>query len=549
MLACRDMPSFDDALARLDHFVRQRLSASATPGLALALTDHDHLLHVATYGYADVAARRPVTPDTLFDIASIGKWFTAVALLQQHEAGLLDLHAPVSASLPWFGLRSRFAPITAHHLLSHTAGLAISYTETPGSRYDAAALRDVEAAYAPGAHFHYSNTGYKALGFLLEAVCGRSRAAAIEEGIYAPLDMSASVATVTQEWRERMAVGYAARYDDRPERRGAPPLPAPWVEFTTGDGGGVSTATDMAAYARMILNRGRGPRGRILSPESFALMARPVAGHAFDQDGLSYGYGVIIEDVDGHTYLGHGGGAPGYQSAVLADMDAGLGVVTLVNDGRGAPHLAVARTALGLLRAVIADAPWPDLPELRDPVRVEDAVAYVGLYRAGGGDTPLAVIAEGERLMVAYEGGRLTLERRGPGTFYVDHPAFDRFLLRFGRADGRVVEVFHGPDWYVNERYTGPTSFVYPTAWGAYPGHYRSHNPWASNVRIVLRKGALALVYPNGSEQPLVPLDDGAFRLGAADHSPERVRFDTVIDGQALRASLSGELYYRALTA
>ncbi len=255
------MPSLDDALVRLDRFVRQHLSASATPGL----TDRDHLLHAATYGYADAAARHPVTRDTLFDIASIGKWFTAVALLQQQEAGHLDLlHAPLSTYLPWFDVRSRFAPITAHHLLSHTAGLATAYGETPGSRYDAAALRDVEVAYAPGTHFHYSNTGYKVLGFLLEAVCGRPRAAAIEEGIYAPLAMGASLATVTQEWRERMAVGYAARYDDRPERRGARPLPAPWVEFTTGDGGGVSTATDLAAYARMILNRGRGPRGRIL---------------------------------------------------------------------------------------------------------------------------------------------------------------------------------------------------------------------------------------------------------------------------------------------
>ena len=174
--------AFDDALAYLDRFARQHLAASATPGLALALTDRDRPLHVANYGYADMAARRPVTPDTLFDIASIGKWFTAVALLQQCEAGHLDLHAPVSAYLPWFGLRSRFAPVTAHHLLSHTAGLAAAYAETPGSRYDAV-LRDVEAAYAPGAHFHYSNTGYKVLGFLLEAVCGRSRAATIAEGI------------------------------------------------------------------------------------------------------------------------------------------------------------------------------------------------------------------------------------------------------------------------------------------------------------------------------------------------------------------------------
>jgi len=541
-------PSFDDALARLDQFVRQRLSTSATPGLALALTDRDQLWHGATYGYADVAARQMVTPDTLFDIASIGKWFTAVALLQQHEAGHLDVQAPVSTYLPWFGLRSHFAPITAHHLLSHTAGLAAAYAETPGSRYDAAALRDIEAAYAPGAHFHYSNTGYKVLGFLLEAVCGRPRAAVIADGLYAPLGMDASVAMVTQEWRERMAVGYTAHYDDRPERRGAPPVPAPWVEFTTGDGGGVSTATDLAAYARMILNHGRGPHGRILSAESFDLMARPIASRAFDQDGLSYGYGVIIENVDGHTYLGHGGGAPGYRSVVLADLDVGLGVAVLINYGRGGLHLAVARTALSLLRAAVADVPRPDVPGPRAPAQGEDVAAYVGVYRAGNGDTTLTVIAEDECLTVEHEGNRLTLERRGPDTFYVDHPAFDRFLLRFGRANGHIIEAFHGSTWYVNERYTGPTTFDYPTSWDAYPGHYRSHNPWASNIRLVLRKGALTLVRPDGGEEALVALDDGVFRLGATSHSPERVRFDTIVNGQALRVSLSGDAFYRSLT-
>ncbi len=277
-----DMPSLDDALVRLDRFVRQHLSASATPGL----TDRDHLLHAATYGYADAAARHPVTRDTLFDIASIGKWFTAVALLQQQEAGHLDLlHAPLSTYLPWFDVRSRFAPITAHHLLSHTAGLATAYGETPGSRYDAAALRDVEVAYAPGTHFHYSNTGYKVLGFLLEAVCGRPRAAAIEEGIYAPLAMGASLATVTQEWRERMAVGYAARYDDRPERRGAALAGAlgrvhdrRWRGRVDGDRLGGLRAHDPESWARPSRAHPHRPRAspswRGLSPSAPSIKTR-----------------------------------------------------------------------------------------------------------------------------------------------------------------------------------------------------------------------------------------------------------------------------------
>lgn len=542
MIAADGMTPLARALARLDDVVARRLPLSSAPGLALALTDRERTLYSATYGDADVAARAPLTPDILFDIASVGKWFTAVALLQQHEAGRLDLHAPVGDYLPWFRVRSRFAPITAHHLLSHTSGLATAYAETPGSRYDVAALREVELAYAPGRHFHYSNTGYKTLGFLLEALTRRPRAVAIQEGVFDPLGMVASAAIVTQERRDRMAVGYAARYDDRPARRGETPLPAAWTEFTTGDGGGVSTAADLAAYARMILNRGQGPRGRILAPASFDLMARRVAGGAFGQD-LSYGYGTIIQEVDGHTYLGHGGGAPGYQSAVMADMDAGVGVAVLINYGQGALYVEMAHAALGLLRAVVAGTPLPSTSPVHDPAVVEDAPDYAGVYRGEAGT--LTLEASDGHLMLGHGAGRVALERRGRDTFFVDHPDFARFLLRMGRAEGRVVEAFHGPDWYAGDRYAGATTFDAPVEWAAYTGHYRSHNPWTSNFRVVQRKGAVLLSRPDGGEEPLAPLGAGVFRVGAAP-SPERLRFDTIVDGQALRASLSGEPYYRS---
>ncbi len=160
--------------------------------------------------------------------------------------------------------------------------------------------------------------------------------------------------------------------------------------------------------------------------------------------------------------------------------------------------------------------------------------------------------------MLRYGHERIALERRGPDRFYVDHPVkreakrlhpdFALFLLRFGREEGKVVEVFHGPDWYTNERYAGPTTFDYPEEWDAYPGHYRSHNPWLSNFRVVLRKGVLVLVEPSGDEEPLRPLGDGIFRVGEEERSPERIRFDTILNGQALRMNLSCGDCYRTFT-
>jgi hypothetical protein len=155
---------------------------------------------------------------------------------------------------------------------------------------------------------------------------------------------------------------------------------------------------------------------------------------------------------------------------------------------------------------------------------------------------------DGEQLLLCYGNHRIKLDPRGRDCFYVDHPDFALFLLRFGRENGKLVEVFHGPDWYTNERYTGPTSFNYPEEWDAYPGHYRSHNPWFSNFRIIPRKGALTLVEPSGEEEPLVPLGNDLFRVGEDERSPERIRFDAIINKKAFRANMSCVECYRTFT-
>ena len=130
---------------------------------------------------------------------------------------------------------------------------------------------------------------------------------------------------------------------------------------------------------------------------------------------------------------------------------------------------------------------------------------------------------------------------------FVDHPDYALFLLRFGRQNGKVVEAFHGPDWYTNDRYTGPTTFDHPQEWDAYPGQYISHNPELTDIRIVLRKGVPTLIHAAGDEAPMVPLGGAVFRVGEDDRWPERIRFDTIVDGRAFRAVLSCGNYYRTV--
>ncbi len=539
------------AFAQLDRYIERQMAADNTPGLGLALTDRERTLRVATYGFADLAARTPVTPDTLFEIGSIGKSFTSLALLREHEAGNLDLQAPVARYLPWFAVRSAFPPITVHHLLSHTAGIIAGTDPTPGVEYQVWALRETEAATAPGTSFHYSNVGYKALGLVLERLTGQGYGDAIRSRVLTPLGMTASEPAITNALRPRLAVGYASLYDDRPAHPSHPLVPATWLETESGDGSIVSTPEEMAVYLRMLLNRGRGTRDRLLSEAGFATMTQRIIALEGGDEPTCYGYGIYTFSVDGHTYVGHGGGMVGYSAVILGDLDDGLGAVVLVS-GPGDPF-AIALKVLTLLRAARRGDALAAPLEPPDPTLTADAAAYAGVYRGDAGT--IRVVAEDDRLVLDHDGDRVVLEPYGDDTFIVLHPDYDRFVLSFGRHPdtGDVVELFHGAAWHVNDRYQGPTSFDTPSEWEAFPGHYRAHNPWATNFRVVHRKGQLWLVFPVApdgfeDEQPLVPLGDGSFRAGVEETSPERVRFDVVVDGKALRAVLSDGFYERDFT-
>ncbi|MDH4136263.1 MAG: beta-lactamase family protein, partial [Anaerolineae bacterium] len=192
------MTNFEEAFKRLDQFIEQKIKVANVPGMAMAVTDREKLLRVSTYGFSDMAAQTPVTPEMLFEIGSIGKSFTSIALLQLREEGRLDgstelaevLYEPVTRYLPWFEVQSEYEPITLHHLMSHTAGITMG-AEFPGeARYEVWALRETEATAPPGTYYHYSDAGYKTLGVVLEELLGQSYGDIIQERILDPLGMT-----------------------------------------------------------------------------------------------------------------------------------------------------------------------------------------------------------------------------------------------------------------------------------------------------------------------------------------------------------------------
>lgn len=529
------------ALAQIDHFVAESMQARATPGISLAITDRERLLATRAYGYADLGSLRPVTGETLFEFGSIGKSFTAICFLHLAEAGVVDLHAPVTAYLPWFSVRSNHAPITIHHLLTHTSGLIGGSDFTPDQRYEVWSLRETEAA-EPGKKARYSNVGYKLLGLVLEEVTGKPYAEIVRERIFTPLGMEAATGAITNDMRRRLAVGYSEFFDDRPWRPAHGFAPAPWLETNTGDGCLTANAADLATYLRMLLNRGEAPHGRLLSEESFALMAGPYTEFG---EGEKYGYGLAIYEKDGRPRIGHGGGMVGYISSMTGDPEAGIGVIVFTNAMQDTDEIA--EFALQSTINALAGDPLPEPPA----APALDLDAYTGVYHSPRGS--LTVEIERGRLVLQSGDERILLEPLGfppePDTFLADHPDFDRFPIRFRRNEGGdVVELFHGGDWCASDRYEGPLEFATPPEWAAYLGHYRNYNPWSSNFRVVARKGSLCLIYPRGYVSVLTPDGDG-FRFEDDPEGPERLAFDTEVNGQTLRAvRAGGEVHYRVFT-
>jgi CubicO group peptidase (beta-lactamase class C family) len=116
------------ATERLEGFARARRSA---PGLAVGLIGPGGWQHELAAGVTDVASGRPLAPEALMQVASIGKAMTAVALLREHDAGRVDLDAPVHRYLPWLPLATPFGPIRLRHLLAHTAGIVAGMEGSP----------------------------------------------------------------------------------------------------------------------------------------------------------------------------------------------------------------------------------------------------------------------------------------------------------------------------------------------------------------------------------------------------------------------------------
>ena len=531
--ASRYAPAFE----RLDQYVEQYLREMNAPGLTLALSDASGVQRVCAYGFEDLEQRLPLDPARLFHIGSISKSFLGRCLVQLHEAGKLDFHRPIQDYLPWlrFDAATGGAPLTAHHLLTHSAALpdGALFPADPSWRYQATA--------APGTFFHYCNMGYEALGLLLASLDGGTLADSLQQRILTPLGMSSSEPVITLDAAERIATAYLPRYTDRPYPRRGTLTRSPPIAFNSAAGCVAATARDMGAYLTMLIQRGATPTGRLVSPAGFALFCgRHMAAEHFGP-GTAYGYGIAADQLEGHQRLRHTGGMAAFASALEVDLEAGVGGFASINAMQGYRPRPVVDYALRLMRACREGTALPPVPAPAPPLQVTAAADYAGRYTGESGGI-LEVLAAGDRLYLQHQGTRVPLEPSiaQPDAFTILHPDFAHFPLLFGRngqnGTGTVVEAGWGPDWYTQPAYSGPRSFKVPDHWPSLTGEYRTEDLWIGSRRIVLRKGQL---WMDGAI-PLEPAAGGRFFLRDEPDSPEWVSFRETVNGKARALVLSG---------
>jgi CubicO group peptidase (beta-lactamase class C family) len=337
--------SLDDPLREeLERRAWEECEKQHVPGVGLALLRAGRIAWVLGCGWADVAAEREVTPETVFNIGSISKTVAAWGLMKLVEEEKLALDAPV-VTKRWQLPASEFdaAGVTLRRLLSHTAGLSLhGYpgfwppNELPALEAslagDTNGAGDVHLEAVPGTRWKYSGGGYTLAQLLLEETTGMGFVEYMQRRVLEPLGMEHSA----YGWPAEILAASATPYDDRgqPLPRGGPLFP----ELAAA--GFQTTPADLGRFAEASLARFRAEEhGPVLRAETIALMQTPAPASP------EYGLGYEVQHERGVLLVGHGGANMGWMARLSLAPETGDGIVILTNGSNGQAVIRVLERA------------------------------------------------------------------------------------------------------------------------------------------------------------------------------------------------------------
>jgi CubicO group peptidase (beta-lactamase class C family) len=314
----------------IQSFLESQAATEGFSGAVLIARDGLPVLQEA-YGLADRSPEIPNQADTKFNLGSMDKMFTAVAIMQLVEQGKLSLDEEVGEYLPDYPNPEVADSVTLHQLLMHTSGLG-NYFDSPLylDRHDQirsladylSLFADEPLQFQPGAQFAYSNSGYIVLGLIIEAVSGQSYYDYVQAHIFEPSGMHDTACYELDAGTPNLAIGYTT-FNWHGDDTGQVTDNASMLPMRGGSaGGGYSTVPDLLAFSKALFN------DHLLSLESTELLMK---GKIQLQDNVQYAYGFFDMIVQGHRRVGHGGGFPGICSILSIYPELGYTVVILSN--------------------------------------------------------------------------------------------------------------------------------------------------------------------------------------------------------------------------
>ncbi len=313
-----------DDFGAIDSFVRAQMQANRIPGLGLAITHNQTILHLQGFGTA--GKDRKVTPQTPFFIGSLSKSFTALAIMQLAEKGMMNIDASVQTYLPWFEVADKdaSAKITVRHLLNQTSGLGGGLKENlpPDADMESAvrALRTLQPAYSPGAKFQYFNLNFTVLGLIVEKVSGQSYEDYVRANILEPLKMTHTFFSKEAAQQAGLAQGYGMMMGF------AVPAEQQYYKYVVPAGFLFSTAEDLSHYLIAQGNEGRYKDAVVLSAKGTEEMHRPCK-----DIGSPYAMGWYVVERRGRRLIHHPGDLSFFHTEAILVPDTGYGIVMLIN--------------------------------------------------------------------------------------------------------------------------------------------------------------------------------------------------------------------------
>jgi CubicO group peptidase (beta-lactamase class C family) len=437
--------------APLEKVALEELQQTNTPGAAIAIVRGDRIVMARGFGVASVETGEAVNPDMLFRLGSTTKMLTATAVNTLAEEGRLKLDAPIGTYVQ--GIDPKIGQVTAHQLLTHTAGVR---DEAPMfGLHDETALgagiraMDEGFLFAPaGDVFSYSNPGYWIAGFLAEAVAGKPYADVMQEKVFAPLGMKRTTLRPTMAMTYPLAQGHS---NNREIIRPAADNAASWPA-----GSVFSNVKDLSRFVIAILNDGRLDGKQALPA---GVVKRITTGYV-DYPGrepAKYGYGLTIRTFRGVRMFEHGGSRSGYGSLIRMLPDQKVGVVVLANRN-GA---SLSRTATRALELMVPLAPAVTEPAQKPAALTAAEIAdYAGAYSQTA-KAEVELVAKDGQLFLKSNASLLPVSRVGANRFSVARAgssAPQEFTLTRGK-DGKTLYLHQGTR--ALRRISSPTTWLF----------------------------------------------------------------------------------------